>query len=176
MQRPCAKIIIKSRGTGIPVSRFGKITASVGVFGGGYFFTLIVMRILQKEIVTRIIVSPPFGLTPFPFWDGLALRSANRFSLVLLVSPLYHRSRSVVYFISGDAGFKSFCVIFRSFFVISIFDGRPTHSSKKTAVSRDPLETLWRFIYVAALSKSAGGVFVLFSAKACSLAYPAGRI
>ena len=91
LQRPRAKIIIKPIGTGIPVSRFGKITASVRVFGGGYFFTLIVMRILQKEIVTRIIVSPPFGLTPSPFWDGLALRSANRFSLVLLVSSLYHR-------------------------------------------------------------------------------------
>ena len=84
------------------------------------FFTLIVMRILQKEIVTRIIVSPPFGLTPFPFWDGLALRSANRFSLVLLVSLLYHRSDAVVYFISRNAGFKSFYVIFRSFFAMRL--------------------------------------------------------
>ena len=136
LQRPRAKIIIKPIGTGIPVSRFGKITASVRVFGGGYFFTLIVMRILQKEIVTRIIVSPPFGLTPFPFWDGLALRSANRFSLVLLVSLLYHRSDAVVYFISRNAGFKSFYVIFRSFFAISIFGRRSAHSSKRTALLR----------------------------------------
>lgn len=90
------------------------------MFGGGYFFTLIVMRILQKEIVTRIIVSPPFGLAPFPFWDGLALRSANRFSLVLLVSLLYHRSDAVVYFISRNAGFKSFYVILRSFFAMRL--------------------------------------------------------
>ena len=107
----------RNRNSGQPIWKNNRVSWSVW---WRLFFTLIVRRILQKEIVTRIIVSPPFGLTPFPFWDGLALRSANRFSLVLLVSLLYHRSDAVVYFISGNVGFKSFYVIFRSFFAMRL--------------------------------------------------------
>ena len=123
---------------------------------------MVILR-FQKEIVILNTSTASLQSNPVPFWGGLAFVRLTAFTRPLGVAIIPRPSRCGLFYFSGCLNLDFLCYF--SVIFCNLLFCPPTYAliEKRPRFSRDPLETLWRFIYVAALSKSAGGVFVLLN-------------